>query len=333
MSPTSASQNVSPERIFEAMGAFHRTAAMKAAIELDLWSAVGEGATAEEAAAKLGIAGRGVRVLCDYLAIQGFLLKDGGRYRLSPEAAMFLDRRSPAYVGGMIEFLNSPESLRSLEEMTAIVRQGGPERQEQVADFPGWIAFARCMGPFMAAQAAMLAETFGPVKGKLLDVAASHGLFGIAFARRSPTCEVTALDAGPVLEVVARENAAKAGVGARYHLQPGDAFTTPLGEGYEMVLLTNLLHHFSPATNVRLLRRVRAALAPGGRVVTLEFVPNPDRISPPLAAAFSLTMLVSTNEGDAYTFAEFETMFHEAGFRSLEAHPLPTPETALLALA
>lgn len=323
-----------PERIYACMMAFQRSTALKAAIDLDLFSALAPGAaTAAQLARQLRLPERGLRILCDFLCIEGFLGKDAGQYRLADDAALFLDRRSPAYLGGVAEFLISPDQMRSFQELAAAVRHGGAPGTGPVADYPHWITFARAMGPFMAMQAEMLAERFGPVHGRILDIAASHGLFGIAFARRSPQAEVTALDAGPVLEVVARDNAAKAGIAARYHLLPGDAFSTPLGEGYELALLCNFLHHFAPATIVPFLRRVHAALKPGGRVVTLEFVPNPDRISPPFAASFSLTMLAETAEGDAYTFAEFEQMFREAGFASLEQYPLPTPQTALLARA
>src|SRR5206468_379909 len=104
------------------------------------------------------------------------------------------------------------------------------------------------------------------------------------------------------------------GVGARVQLRPGDAFTTDFGTGWDLVLLTNFLHHFDPPTCERLLAKTRAALAPGGRAVAVEFVPDEDRISPPEAAAFSLVMLATTPAGDAYTFREYEGMFRRAGF-------------------
>lgn len=333
MASTPTTPAVSPERIFDLLGAYRRTAALKAAIELDLFSAIAGGATTAAAIAqKLGTPERGVRILCDFLTIEGLLSKQGSCYGLEPDVALFLDRSSPAYVGGVSEFLNSHEQMRaSLEGVADAVRRGGAQPSEPIPDYPGWIQFARAMGPYTGAQAEMLVDIAGEVHGRVLDIAASHGLFGIAFARHSPTCEVVALDSKPVLDVVARENAARAGVETRYHLLPGDAFKTPLGEGYELVLLTNILHHFDRATIVALLRRVRAALAPGGRALTLDFVPNADRVSPPFAAAFSLTMLANTPHGDAYTLAEYETMFAEAGFSGLAAHPLPTPQTVLLA--
>jgi hypothetical protein len=95
------------------------------------------------------------------------------------------------------------------------------------------------------------------------------------------------------------------------------------GAGYELVLLTNFLHLFDPETCETLLRKVHASLAAGGLVATLEFVPNDDRVTPPQAATFSMQMLGGTPSGDAYTFAELERMFQNAGFARSEMHELP----------
>src|SRR4029079_16714604 len=148
-------------------------------------------------------------------------------------------------------------------------------------------------------------------KLKVLDIAAGHGLFGIGFAQNNPQAEITALDWAAVL-AVAKENAEKAGVADRYSTIPGSAFDAEFGSGYDVVLLTNFLHHFDPPTCETLLRKIRGAAAPGARVATLEFIPNEDRISPPIAASFSLMMLASTEHGDAYTFSELEQMFKNA---------------------
>jgi 2-polyprenyl-3-methyl-5-hydroxy-6-metoxy-1,4-benzoquinol methylase len=133
---------------------------------------------------------------------------------------------------------------------------------------------------------------------------------------------------------VALENARKAGVAGRYDMLPGSAFEVDLSGPYDAVLLTNFLHHFDAPTNVELLRKVRAALKPGGRAATLEFVPNPDRVSPPMPAAFSLTMLVTTASGDAYTLSELTEMYREAGFTEITGHAIPrSPHTVVLGRA
>ena len=117
----------------------------------------------------------------------------------------------------------------------------------------------------------------------------------------------------------------------RYRTLPGDAFKVDFPNGFDVALVTNFLHHFDAPTCTNFLRKVHAALAPGGHVVVLEFVPNPDRVSPPVPARFSLTMLAGTPGGDAYTFAELQHQLEDAGFRNVSAHALPTPEIVLLA--
>ena len=87
--------------------------------------------------------------------------------------------------------------------------------------------------------------------------------------------------------------------------------------------LTNFLHHFDVPTCEQLAAKAYAALAPGGRAITLEFIPEPDRITPPSTANFALVMLATTAHGDAYTFAEFQATFARAGFLRSEFHALP----------
>jgi ubiquinone/menaquinone biosynthesis C-methylase UbiE len=170
----------------------------------------------------------------------------------------------------------------------------------------------------------------GPVK--ILDIAAGHGMFGLVLAQRNPRAEVVAVDWPGVL-AVATENAAKMGLADRHRTVPGDAFTVAFGSGFDIALLTNFLHHYDVPTCVTLLRKVAEALKPGGRAVILEFVPNDDRVTPPMAAGFSLTMLAGTPAGDAYTLAQLKQMAADAGFSGgVTAHPQPAgPETIVIA--
>lgn len=332
-----------PARIFETFQAYQRTAALKTAIELGLFTAIGEGQdTAAALAKKTGAAERGVRILCDFLVIMGFLEKDGkdgkagSRYKLAQDAALFLDQRSPYYLGSIAKFLGEPELQQKYWVLTETVRRGGaaPEASSTAAEHPMWVEFARGMAPLMMPAAQNIAQILRASEGgpcKVLDIAAGHGAFGLTIAHQNPQAEITAVDWRNVLEV-ARENAQRAGADGRYHTRPGSAFEVEFGSGYDVALLTNFLHHFDPPTNVKLLKKVHAALKPGGRAVVLEFVPNPDRVTPPVPAAFAMMMLGSTERGDAYTYAELEAMAREAGFAACELHSLAaSPEHVVLA--
>jgi 2-polyprenyl-3-methyl-5-hydroxy-6-metoxy-1,4-benzoquinol methylase len=255
------------------------------------------------------------------------LTKQDGRYALTPDSAMFLDKKSPGYMGTVIDFILSPTLTDNFKQLTETVKRGGsePDTAPMEPESPVWVKFARAMAPMMAMPSQLLAPMADPdanQKLKILDIAAGHGLYGLAFAKRNPQVEVTALDWPNVLEV-AKENAQAAGVSDRYHTRPGSAFDVDYGTGYDIVLLTNILHHFDVPSCEAMLRKVHAALKDGGRAVTLEFVPNPDRVTPPQAAAFSMMMLGATPAGDAYTFSELETMFRNANFKRSELHELP----------
>jgi ubiquinone/menaquinone biosynthesis C-methylase UbiE len=328
-------QQPSPEHFFSAVFAFQRTFALKGAIDLGLFTAIAEGdSTAKAIAARCQTSERGMRILCDFLTIDGFLTKQADTYALTPDSSLFLDRRSPAYLGGLTEFLNASTVIDSNSDVAAIVRKGGTVLAHETVspENPIWVTFARAMMPMMMMPAKTMAAIVNvdrQRKVRLLDIAAGHGIFGIAFAQAYPNVEVTAVDWAPVLEV-ATENAQKFGVADRHHLLPGSAFEVEFGSGYDLVLLTNFLHHFDAATNEALLKRVHAALNAGGRAVTLEFVPNDDRVTPPMQASFALTMLASTAAGDAYTFAELQRMFANAGFARSEMHELPPSERLIV---
>ncbi len=320
---------LSPTLFFNTVNAYQRTAVIKAAIELNLFTALSEGnETVQPLAQRCETSERGMRILCDYLVVIGFLTKEAKCYSLTPDSAMFLDRRSPGYVGNAVEFLLSPMLTDGFKDVAAAVRKGGtvmPEAGTLAPGHPVWVQFARAMAPMMAMPAqviAKLVDADARRQLKVLDISASHGAFGMAFAQHNPKAEVVAVDWPNVLEV-AKENAQAAGIGDRYHTIAGSAFKVDYGSGYDLVLLPNFLHHFDVATCEKLLRKVHAALAENGRVVTFEFIPNEDRVSPPEAAAFSMVMLATTPKGDAYTFAEFEQMFSNAGFSWSKLHLLP----------
>ena len=329
----------SPERIFDTMNAYQRTEALRAAIELDLFTAIGQGpATAAAIARHVKASQRGIRILCDYLVVGGLLEKRDDGYVPAPDAAFFLNRQSPAFIGSAVQFLNSSFSMDAYRNVAAAVRQGGtviPGKGAVAPDHPVWIEFARGMAPLIRPAAMFIAElvltgidTNRPFK--VLDVAAGHGLFGIELARLHPRAEIYAVDWSSVLQV-ATENATAAGVADRHHLLAGSAFDVDFGSGYDLVLLTNFFHHFDRPTCIALMTKAHAALVAGGRAVTLEFVPNEDRVSPPTPAAFSFIMLNTTPSGDAYTFHEFEEMLRTAGFAQNELHTMPgLPQSVIL---
>lgn len=326
---------VSPSLLVDAMIAYGKTAAIKAAIELDLFTMIGSGdRTAEALVATAGGSERGFRTLCDYLVVKGFLTKSGQIYALTPSSEVFLDRRSPAYMGAAIEFMAAPEMVSLfLGDPVAYVRNGGALGLANIAaDNPVWVKFARGMGAFTGGSAAGVAAEIkawpSPPK-KVLDIAAGPGGFGIEIAKAVPSARIVALDWASVLALT-KENASKAGVADRFSFIPGSAFEVDWGEDYDLILLPNFLHHFDAETCVDLLKKARASLGAGGKVLAVEFVPNEDRVSPDFPAGFSWVMLATTPKGDAYTKSELEEMGRGAGFGDMVTKELlPSPATMI----
>ena len=328
----------SPQLFFETINAFQKSAALKAAVDLGLFTAIGgESVTAADLAARCQCPERGIRILADNLTILGFLTKDEAYYALTPSSAVFLDQKSPAYMGAAVKFLLAPGLTEAFADLASTVRRGRLHTTEQgttAPDHPAWVEFARAMGPMMTPTsqgAAALVTLDASRDTRVLDISASHGAYGIAFAKKSPRTHLVALDWEAVLAVT-KEQAQAAGIADRFSTITGDAFSVDLGSDYDAVLVPNFLHHFNAEECTRFMKRVHVALRPGGKVVIVEFVPNADRITPPPAASFSLVMLGTTPEGDAYTFAEYQQMLKEAGFHTAELHPLPpTMQSAVIA--
>jgi hypothetical protein len=290
--------------------------------------------TAADIAKRCHVPERGIRILCDYLSIVGLIAKHESGYTHTATSAVFLSPHSPANLTPSLPFLMNNKIMQASSRLTDTIRRGHtaldvPLGGEEVDE---WVTFARTMQPFAGAAAEFMAgqlQKSGMPK-KVLDVAASHGMFGLAVARHCPGCEIVALDFPSVLEVTS-EHARNAGVALT--LLPGSAFTADLGDGYDGILVTNLFHHFSQAECVSLMKRFHAALVPGGRMLVLEFVPNDDRVTPPLPASFALMMLANTAEGDAYTRGEYSAMLDEAGFASREFMDVPqSPQQLILAV-
>jgi 2-polyprenyl-3-methyl-5-hydroxy-6-metoxy-1,4-benzoquinol methylase len=195
-----------------------------------------------------------------------------------------------------------------------------------------WVRFARAMVPFVSVTAKrtvafMSSRSIHP--RKVLDIAAGHGLFGIEVANVISDASVMAIDWANVLEV-AKENADLAGLGNRYKTTSGNAFEVDWGDNFDLILLPNILHHFDQDGCVHMLSKAKKSLSIGGSVLVIDIMPNPDRVSPPVQAAFGFLMLATTPNGDAYTCAEYETMAGAAGLTLVDSRQLlPTPQTLL----
>ncbi len=326
---------ISENPIYDASLAYQKTAALQSSIKLGIFTKIGnQSLTAEQISSGIGASARGVRILCDFLCVMGLLKKNANLYSLSTEAKRFLDRKSPYCLADIIDFFAAPEIVSLImDNPESYVIEGGSSGRASIAsDNPVWVKFATAMIPFASVTAKRTAAYI--VKKSLkphnvLDIAAGHGLFGIEVAKLISDASVTAIDLANVLEV-ANRNAASAGLTNRYRTVAGNIFEINWGEKYDLVLLPNILHHFSQDACVRLLSKAKDCLSPDGSVFVIDIMPNPDRISPPEQASFAFLMLATTSHGDAYTCVEYDTMAKSSGLTLIDSMQLlPTPETLL----
>ena len=324
-------------KIFETLGAFRRTAALKTAIELDLFSAIGNGtATSAELAERCLASERGIRKLCNYLVGLGFIKAIDEGYVLTPGAAAFLDRRSPTWLGAPAsEAIAGTPLLAAFGALTEAVRKGSTALDGDGTfspEHPIWVAFAQAMGVPAAVFARLLADCLSqntePPR-KILDIAGGHGLYGIEFAARDPHTEVFAVEWPQVLEV-ARSNAEARGVSGRFHAISGDALTVEFRGGYDLALITNFLPDLGSTEG--LLKRVHSALVDNGRVALFEMMLNEDRISPPAAVDLDLALLATTPSAETRTASDLTAALRRAGFSRVEIRDIP-PAPGRIAIA
>jgi hypothetical protein len=312
------------------MNMAYRGAALRSAIELGVFTAVGAGSRSlRDIGRSIRSSERGTRILCDAMVVMGFLGKTvRGQYRLTPDSAAFLDRRSPYYMGELAKLSLQADAWPHLAAPWEAVRAGrstmGRDADMEV-ELAEWKDFAGAIAPMMAVPAKSLAQFLFPGRGfpacDVLELAAGHGLFGVEIGRRNKRARITALD-WPSVVGYARVNASKARLGKRFSAIGGSVFQADFRGPYDLVLIANFVHMLSPEQNTRMFAKARAALKPGGRMALFEFVVNDDRVSPELSAIFAMAMLTATEGGDTYTLKELDRMCRAAGFSRCEMHSL-----------
>jgi predicted O-methyltransferase YrrM len=311
-----------PDELNEMMRAFMPSRTMLTALELDVFTAVGDGASPDQVAQRINTAARATEMLLNALASLKLLDKRDGTFFNTPESARFFskDSRDDAR-GGLIHIANLWHRWSTLTEC---VRAGtSVEARSRGAN---WVAaFIAAMDRNAKERAGALVKAIG-TSGitRILDLGGGSGAYSIAFARAIPGLKSEILDLGDVV-ALAQENIRKAGLEERIITRVGDMLRDPLGENYDLVLILAICHMFSPEQNRALFQRAYGALVPGGRLVVQDFILEPDKTAPRAAALFSLNMLVGTPVGSCYSEPEYASWLRDAGFSDVRRVRLPGP--------
>ncbi len=319
-----------PEELLLTIRGFQESRVILTGIELNVFAAIGNGATASQVAAKIGTDARATEMLLNALVAMGMLTKSGGAFHGTRVTARFFGGKSPDNArAAMMHIVHLWERWSTLTECvragTSVVRHDAAGAGDDWTE-----AFIAAMHRNARARAPHVVEAVG-VQGarRMLDVGGGSGAYSIAFAQANEKLQVELLDLAEVLPI-ARRHIEEAGLGARIKTRAGDLRADLLGQGFDVILISAICHMLGPKGNRDLLKRCHAALAPEGRVVISDFILAADKTAPKHAALFALNMLVGTREGSSYSESDYGAWLREAGFRKVKRVRLPGPAHLIL---
>ncbi len=318
-----------PDDLNDRIRGFQESRAILTALELDVFTAVGDGSTAEAVAAKLKTHARATEMLLNALASMGLLAKQDGCFRNAPAAARWFCAGSPDYARPAL--LHIAHLWPRWSTLTDCVRKGTAAPRPETGGEDWTEAFIAAMHRNAAERAPQVVRAVGAeAVGRMLDVGGGSGAYSIAFAQANPKLHSEILDLAAVVPIAGRHIRA-AGVGEQVSVRVGDLRADALGEGYDLVFISAICHMLGPEENADLLRRSRAALAPGGRIAIQDFILEPDKTAPRWGALFALNMLVGTPSGSSYSEVEYAAWLEGAGFRDIRHVRMPGPASLMLA--
>ena len=324
--------NVTPDGILQIATGFMAAKQLFVATEIGLFGHLADApATLDELAERAGVPRRTVRISADAMVALGLVERSGDHYRNAPAAATFLSGQGPADLRPIVRFWNRisyptwvhlEEAIRSGQ---APNRQGGGFSEEEQR------IFSEGVGAFAAVPAAALAETYDFRRHRrLLDLGGGIGSVLIPLLRRHAGLRGTLFEL-PGAAVVARQHLEREPEGKRVEVVAGDFFTDPLPTGHDAIIVTNVIHVFSPEHNRTLFRRARAAATPETRLLIVDLLTDATHTQPVFAALAAGEFLVMAGEGDVYSVEEVREWLQETGWEPLEHLPLTGPTSLLIA--
>jgi len=322
---------VLPDDMMQAFRGFMESRILLSSIELDLYTAVGDGSTAIEIAGKLGTDLRAAEAILNAVTSMGLLSKDGGIFRNSSLASHYFVAGAPA---------DNRENLKHLvnlwprwSTLTDCVRQGTAvtyrEMGERGDDWTTAFIAAMHRNALLRAPIVLKAIQIEKVK-TMLDVGGGSGAYSIAFAQANGKLKAEVFDLPSVIPL-AQRHINEAGLEKRVIARAGDFRKGDLGADFDLIFISAICHMNGPEDNRDLFKKSFKALVPGGQIVVQDFILEPDRTAPRSAAIFAINMLVGTLHGGTYTEEEYSTWLRESGFVDVRRIRLPGPSGLMIA--
>lgn len=322
---------VLPDDLNQKIRGFQSSRIVLSAIELDVFSAVGQSASSADVAKRIGTDPRATEMLLNALVALELLEKKNSSFTNSAVSARYLMEGSPDDSrAGLMHTVNLWDRWSTMTECvregTSVTRKQHPARDKNRTE-----SFIAAMHKNAVPRAAMVVRTVGADSvQKMLDIGGGSGAYSIAFAQANPELKAEVFDLADVTSI-AQRHVDEAGLSDRVTTRVGDLHTDDFGNGYDLVLISAICHMNSPEENVDLLRKSFDALSSGGRVVIQDFILTPDKTAPVSAALFALNMLVGTRAGSSYSEPEYFDWLKQVGFK--DAKMIRLPGTAALIIA
>ena len=323
-------KHLTPEPIFELFHGYWGSATLKAVADYDIFTLVAEGKkTVEAISGAIGAPLRSTRILLNGLVALQLLTKTQDEYHLTALADTFLVKGREGYIGGLSGIFMYPTLWEAMGKLTEAVKTGTTPLTEhaETPSHPFWEFFSTASWPFAKPGAEAVAEALGIRMGsdkglRVLDLACGSGFYGLTLLERDRRAHLTFVDWEPVL-AVPRERAQELGLADRVSFRPGGLFEVDYGSGYDVVILSQVYHHFSLEKAAVLTRKAYQALKPGGKIAIHDFIPDEERAQKPFPLLFAVLMLAWTPQGDTYTFSEYEALLQQEGFHGIILHEPP----------
>ena len=317
-----------PDELNETIRGFMPSRAILTALELDIFSAVGGGGTIESVAQKIHADSRSTEMLLNVLVSLRLLEKSADTFGNTPTAARFFVEGSPDNARPAL--LHTANLWDRWSTLTDAVRSGTSVAARS-RDQRGVVSFIAAMDRNAKERANAVVKAVVPngVR-RMLDLGGGSGAYSIAFAQANPELHSEVVDLAEVVPIT-QGHIRHAGLTDRISTRVGDMLHDPLGERYDLILLSAICHMFSVEENRALFERSYRALVPGGRFVVQDFILEPDKTSPRFATLFALNMLVGTRAGNTYSEPEYASWLCDAGFEEIRRVRLPGPAHLMLA--
>ncbi len=332
------SGQISPDPVFQMLTGFFASKTLMAAVEMDVFTKLdGRQVAAQEFQQLLGMESRPAQVFASALAAVGLLEAKNGRFSNSPVAATFLSKKSPAYMGDFVRMCderlykawdslswslanNKPADVKKGGDAESLFNDAKSDRSIEAMQKFTHAMHGVSIGPAMA-----LAKAFDFSKYKsMIDIGGGSGAYSLQVAKEYPNMTATVADLGPVCKV-AEGYIAKYGLSGRIKTALLDFWKQDIPKGHDVAFLSHIIHDYDEEKDVTLLKKIYASLNPGGAVIASEWMLNDEKTGPVPSAMMGMNMIIETNGGRNYSFAEIAGMMKKAGFKNIEKRPLAGP--------